>query len=56
LSLPRLQKAKNRFDVILNGVEPPSKADLEKLFDTLALYNYTVGRINELTETELEYD
>ncbi len=50
----RLEKAKRRCDIILNGEEPPGGAAVEKLLDTLAEYNYTVGRINEPTETRLE--
>jgi hypothetical protein len=50
----RLEKAKKRCDIILNGEEPPGGASIEKLLGTLEQYNYTVGRINELAETKLE--
>jgi hypothetical protein len=51
----RLEKAKRRFDLILDGLEPPSGNSLEKLLDMLDTYNYTVGRVNELTETRMSY-
>jgi hypothetical protein len=50
----RLEKAQKRCDLIFNGAEPPGKANMEKLLDTLEHYNYTVGNISELTETRLE--